>query len=451
MRRLFGRLDGWLFALALLVAAGAIGYLSTRHAWVADWTAGGRASLSAESRAVLGKLDGPVEIVSYANPQGDLRATIAGFVERYRRVKSDLTLRFVDPEQDPAKMRELGITVDGAIIVHYRGREQRLDELSERSLTNALERLARGGGRIVAFVTGDGERRADGQANADMGTFMAQLESRGMRAVPLNFAQVTQVPEHTDLVVLASPTLALAPGAVRALVDYVGNGGNLLWLTEPAQSDLNLAPLADALGLRVLPGVLVDGGGAALGLKDPRMIALGAYPPHAITRGFVLTTLFPQVAALAQVNRNDWAVQGFLQSGPQSWTEFQPIGNDASSTIRYDAAAGELKGPLEFGLALTRLSPSPDKSQQRVVVIGDGDFLSNTFLGNGGNRALGERVFDWLLGDDALVSLPPRGAPDRTLDISQGELNVLSLGFMVGLPLALLAIGGLLTWRRRRR
>jgi ABC-type uncharacterized transport system involved in gliding motility auxiliary subunit len=144
-------------------------------------------------------------------------------------------------------------------------------------------------------------------------------------------------------------------------------------------------------------------------------------------------------------------VQGFLQSGPQSWTEFQPIGNDASSTIRYDAAAGELKGPLEFGLALTQLSPSPDKSQQRVVVIGDGDFLSNTFLGNGGNRALGERVFDWLLGDDALVSLPPRGAPDRTLDISQGELNVLSLGFMVGLPLALLAIGGLLTWRRRRR
>jgi ABC-type uncharacterized transport system involved in gliding motility auxiliary subunit len=400
---------------------------------------------------VLGKLDGPVEIVSYANPQGDLRRTIAGFLERYRRVKSDLTLRFVDPQQDPAKMRELGITVDGAIIVHFGNREQRLDELSERSLTNALERLARGGERIVAFATGDGERRADGQANADLGTFMAQLESRGMRAVPLNFAQVTAVPQHTDLVVLASPSLPLEAGAVRALVDYLANGGNLLWLTEPANSDLNLAPLADALGLRVLPGVLVDGSGAALGLKDPRLIALGAYPPHAITRGFLLTTLFPQVAALAQVNRNDWAVQDFLESGPQSWTEFQPIGNDGSSTIRFDAAAGELKGPLAFGLALSRLSPSPDKSQQRVVVVGDGDFLSNTFLGNGGNRALGERVFDWLLGDDALVSLPPRGAPDRVLEITQAELNALSLGFLIGLPVLLLLVGGVLTWRRRRR
>ncbi|UGB45346.1 GldG family protein [Frateuria edaphi] len=451
MRTLFGRLDGWLFALALLVGAGAVGYLTTRHVFVADWTAGGRASLSPGSRAVLGQLHGPVEIVSYANPQGDLRPTIAGFLERYRRVKPDLTLRFVDPQQDPAKMRELGITVDGAIIVHYGNREQRLDELSERSLTNALERLARGGERIVAFVTGDGERRADGQANADLGTFMAQLESRGMRAVPLNFAQVTAVPQHTDLVVLASPSLPLEAGAVRALVDYLANGGNLLWLTEPANSDLNLAPLADALGLRVLPGVLVDGGGAALGLKDPRLIALGAYPPHAITRGFLLTTLFPQVAALAQVNRNDWAVQDFLESGPQSWTEFQPIGNDGSSTIRFDAAAGELKGPLAFGLALSRLSPSPDKSQQRVVVVGDGDFLSNTFLGNGGNRALGERVFDWLLGDDALVSLPPRGAPDRVLEITQAELNALSLGFLIGLPVLLLLVGGVLTWRRRRR
>ena len=53
----------------------------------------------------------------------------------------------------------------------------------------------------------------------------------------------------------------------------------------------------------MLPGVLVDGSGAALGLHDPRMIALGDYPAQAITRGFTLTTLFPQVSALAQVGR----------------------------------------------------------------------------------------------------------------------------------------------------
>ena len=449
MRRI-RRLDGWLFAAALFAAAGAIGYLAYRHDAVVDWSHDGRSSLSAESRAVLDTLHGPVEIVSYANPQGDLRQTVSAFMERYQRFKRDLTLRFVDPQQDPAKMRELGITVDGALILRYQKREERLDELSERSLTNALERLARGGERIVAFVTGDGERRADGKANADVSTFMAQLENRGMRAVPLNFSQVTAVPQHTDLVVLASPTLALPQGAVKALTDYVAGGGNLLWLTEPGNEDLGLQPLADALGVHILPGVLVDGQGAALGLQDPRLITLGDYPPHAITRGLALTTLFPQVSALALSRKGDWDVQPFLRSSAQSWTEFQPIDNAHPSSIRYDADAGELKGPLDFGLTFTRLSPSPDKSEQRVAVIGDGDFLSNTFLGNGGNRALGERVFDWMLGDDALVNLPPRGAPDRALQISQGQLNAVTLGFLIGLPLALLALGGAIAWRRRR-
>ena len=450
MARFFRHLNGWLFALVLLLAAGAIGYLTTRHDHVSDWTFGGRASLSPESRAVLASLHSPVEIVSYANPQSDLRHTVAGFVERYERAKPDLSLRFVDPQQDPAAMRELGITVDGALILHYQGREQRLDELSERSLTNALERLARGGERIVAFVSGDGERRPDEKGNADLGMFMAQMETRGMRAVPLNFAQVTAVPQHTDLVVLASPELALPDGAVKALTDYVANGGNLLWLSEPANDDLHLQPLADTLGIRVLPGVLVDGQGAALGLKDPRMLALGDYPQHAITRGFQLTTLFPQVSALAMAARTDWKVSPFLRSSAQSWTEFKPIDNSQASTIAYDAGAGELKGPLDFGFALSRLSPSPDKAEQRVVVIGDGDFLSNTFLGNGGNRALGERIFDWLLGDDALVNLPPRGAPDRLLQITQAQLSTVTLGFLIVLPLLLLLLGGFIVWRRRR-
>ena len=451
MHNVFRRLDGWLFVLLLVLACAAIGYLGTRYAYQADWTANGRISLSAQSRAVLKQMDGPVEVVSYASPQGNLRQTIADFLRRYQAVKPDFSLRFVDPQLDPAKMRELGITVDGALIVHFKGHQQRLDELSERSLTNALERLLRGNDRIVAFVTGDGERHANGKANADLGTFMGQIEASGLRAVPLNFTQVGAVPGHTDLVVLASPTVPLAPAAVQALVNYVQTGGNLLWLTDPSNQDMGLAPLAKALGMVVLPGVLVDGSGAALGLHDPRLIALGSYPIQHITRGFTLTTVFPQVSALARTNDSEWAATPFLRSSPQSWTEFKPIDNSKPSDIHFDPSSGELKGPLDFGFALTRLSPSPDKSEQRVVVIGDGDFLSNTFLGNGGNRALGVRVFDWLLGDDKLVDLPPRGAPDRLLEISQGELNGLSFGFLIALPLLLLLIGGAIVWRRRRR
>jgi ABC-type uncharacterized transport system involved in gliding motility auxiliary subunit len=432
-------LNGWLFALLVLIGAGAVGFLTSRHAFLSDWTYRSRASVPPETRAILAKLDGPVDIVSYASPQGDLRESVATALKRYQQVKPDLHLSFVDPQQDPAAMRNLGITVDGELILHYRDREQRLETLTELTLTDAFERLVRGSDRIVAFVTGDGERRADGQANADFGTFMSQLEHSGMRAVPLNFSQVTSVPDRTDLVVLASPQAALSAGAAKALSDYIANGGNLLWLADPGNQDPGLQPLADALGIRVLPGVVIDASNAALGLKDPRMIALGDYPPSTITRGFTFATLFPEVAPLAQTRKSDWKIDPVLRTSPQA--TMQSLDSTSSAA---------LKGPLDFGFALSRLSPSPAKSEQRVVVIGNGDFLSNSFLGNGGNRALGERIFNWLLGDDQLLSMPPRGAPDRALNVSQAELDVLSIGFIVALPLLLLVIGGVIAWRRRR-
>jgi ABC-type uncharacterized transport system involved in gliding motility auxiliary subunit len=433
------RLNGWLFAILILLGALAIGFLTARHDHVADWTYHRRASVSPQTRTVLSKFDGPVDIVSYASRQGDLRQSIATALQRYQQAKPDLHLSFIDPQQDPAATRKLGITVDGELILHYRDHQQRLDTLSERSFTDALQRLLRGSDRIVAFVTGDGERRADGVANADLGTFMSQMEQSGMRAVPLNFSQVTAVPEQTDLVVLAGPQAALSPGATKALIDYVGNGGNLLWLADPGNLDNSLQPIADALGIRVLPGELIDSSSSALGLKDPRMIALGDYPPAAITRGFTLTTLFPEVAPLAQARENGWKLEPFLRSSPQASTQSLDGG-----------AATPMKGPLDFGFALSRLSPSPAKSEQRVVVIGNGDFLSNSYLGNGGNRALGERIFNWLLGDDQLISMPSRSAPDRVLNISQGELSALSIGYMLVLPLLLLVIGGVIAWRRRR-
>jgi hypothetical protein len=441
----------WLGAALLLAIAGCLAFLSTRWSVTADATAGARASLPAASRQLLDHLPGAMKVTCYASPASGLRPTVAAFVARYRRFKPDIALSFVDPEKDPAAMREAGISVDGEIVLDYHGHQQHLLELSDVAFGNALARLARGGERIVAFVTGDGERRADGQANADMGTFVGQLEQRGLRAVPLNFSQVTQVPEHTDLVVLASPLVALPAGAVKALTDYLAEGGNFLWLTEPDARDLGLAPLASALDVAVLPGMLVDGQGAALGLKDPRVVATGAYPPHAITAGFTLTTLFPQVAALAKTGGTQWQATPILASGPQSWNELQAIDDAQVSTIRYDAELGERKGPLDFGLALSRLSPNPTRREQRAVVIGDGDFLSNSFLGNGGNRAFGQRVFDWLLGDDVLAGLPARPAPDRHLALTQTGLDVFAAVFLLALPLVLLIVGAVVARRRWRR
>ena len=446
------RLAATIHLALIALAAILVAFLSTRFGFEQDWSRAQGASLSTASVAMLKTLDAPVEIVSYASRQGGLRAIIADFVERYRRAKPDVTLRFVDPDADPEAMRAAGVSVDGELDIRYRNRSERLKVLSETELSNALLRLSRARERIVAFLEGEGERQPLGKANADLGQFVAGLADRGLRAVPLPLANTGKVPENADLVVVANPRVALAPAAASELVDYVDRGGNLLWLTEPDET-AGLDALAKALSIRVLPGTVVDAGGSAFGLTDPSFVALAKYPAHAITKGFLLTTLLPQPAALAQLANPAWDVKPILASSDKSWNETGHIpkaGEDAD-TIRQDGDAGEIPGPLDLGFALSRLSPRPDKREQRVVVIGDGDFLSNSFLGNGGNREFGQRVFDWLTGDDEQIAVPDRSAPDRALAMTQAGLGVLSVAFLVGLPLLLAGSGAIIWWRRRRR
>jgi ABC-type uncharacterized transport system involved in gliding motility auxiliary subunit len=449
MRERFGNA---LQVLLVIAIASLIAFLSTRFGFEQDWSHAHSASLGDASIALLKTLDAPVEVTSYARRQGSLRAVIADFVDRYRRAKPDLGLRFVDPDADPNAMREADVKVDGELDIRYKGRSERLKVLSETEFSNALLRLSRARERIVAFLEGEGERQPLGKANADLGQFVATLTERGLRAVPLPLANTGRVPENADLVVIANPQVKLPAAVAAELVDYVARGGNLLWLTEPNEN-VGLDDLAKALALRALPGTIVDGSGQAFGLGDPSFVAMDHYPPHAITKDFTLTALFPQTAALAQLADAHWDVKSILRSSAKSWNETGriPKAGENADTIRQDADAGEIPGPLDLGFALSRVSPRPDKREQRVVVIGDGDFLSNAYLGNGGNREFGQRVFDWLLGDDAQIAIADKSAPDRELNLSQAALTALALGFLLALPLLLALSGGLIWWRRRRR
>ena len=437
--------QGWLYALLCVVIAVCLAALSARFGFTADWSAGARATITPQSRSLLEQLHGPLEVTSYARP-GTLRTKTRLLIDRYARFKHDIALKFVDPDLDPVATQDADIAADGELILTWNGRSQHVTQLDEPSFSDALVRLARGGDKLVAFVTGDGERDANGKNPADLGLFVQRLSTRGVRALPLDLAEAAEVPRNTDLVVLASPQATLLPSAVQKLEDYVANGGNLLWLTEPGADDLGLAPLAQALGIKRLPGMLLDAQSTS-GVGDPRVLVAARYPTQTLTDDFNINTLFPRVAALAALSGAAWNVQPILQSSARSWNQTTPVD---PAHAAFDPDSSELKGPLSFGYALSRLSPSPDKNQQRAVVIGDGDFLSNAYLADAGNLAFGERVVDWLLGDDALASAP-QAAPDTVVKPTRAELAALTFGYLIALPIILILVGLAISGRRRRR
>jgi ABC-type uncharacterized transport system involved in gliding motility auxiliary subunit len=450
-RRLW--LQNLLFLLLFGLVIGLLAWLSTRYAIQADWTAGGRNTLSEPSRTLLARLDGPVRITGYARDNPTLREGIGRLVERYRRYKPDLVLAFVNPDLLPDRVRELGVTLDGELYVEYRGRGEKVQQLSEQALTLALQRLSRQQDRVVLFLDGHGERKPLGVANYDMGTFGRELEQIGIQVRSLDLSKEQHIPAAAALV-LAGPQRLLPPGEIQTLLDYVGQGGNLLWLLEPADPS-GLQPLAVALGIAMLPGVVVDADTPRLGIKNPAFLPIADYGPHPITESLRSPALLPLAVALAIRPPGGWKAAVLLESQSRSWTETSPL----DGPIQFDPDTSEQSGPLTVGAALFRPRPvaSTDAGdpraafEQRVVVIGDGDFLSNTYLGNGANLELGVLILNWLTLDDAPIIVRPRAVPDPNLDLSDNALALIAAVFLIVLPGSLLASGWLIWFHRRRR
>ena len=186
-----------LFPVCLATLVGFSAWLSSQHRFQWDWSAGARNSLSISSQTLLARLKHPVNITAYASDKEILRKRIRETLDRYRRYKHDLTVRFVDPESVPNEIRRLGIGTDGELRIEYDDRVQHVSEHTEQAITNALNRVARAGERWIVFVTGHGERDMLGEANHDLGEFGESLGERGFRVQPITLSEVQEIPANT--------------------------------------------------------------------------------------------------------------------------------------------------------------------------------------------------------------------------------------------------------------
>lgn len=440
-QRLRQRLEGLLFYLLLATAIGLAGWVSQRYQAVFDWSDQARNSLSSASRQLLSRLEAPLLIRSFAPDNPQLRQRIQAVIEPYQRVHPAITLEFINPSLQPELTRELGIRRSGELQLSYQGRSENLSVLNEQQISNSIQRLLQQGQRWIATIEGHGERRLNGQANHDLGDFGAALRRKGYRIQPLQLAEQPVIPRNTALLVIAGPRVDYLPGEMAVIRDYLQQGGNLLWLTDPGPQH-GIPGLLSHLDLKILPGTVVDANAASLGLDNPAIALVTQFPDHPATNRFRLVTLYPFAAALKANPADGWQATPLLRTQPGSWNETGELVGE----LQRDAEHGEEAGPLTLGYAFSR--QLADRSQ-RLLVLGDGDFLSNSYLGNGGNLDLGLNLVRWLGADDNLLDIPARTAPDTRLNLSRATGAVIGLGFLFVLPLLLIATGLLIWWRRR--
>jgi gliding motility-associatede transport system auxiliary component len=438
-------LQNLLFVALLLACVGLIGSLARAHRVQWDLTSSARHTLSQASVDILKSLAGPVTITAYATEQdprlGDVRKLIRDFLAPYQRVKPDLVLHFVDPTEQPKLAQAAGVQSNGEMVVEYGTKREHLTLLSEQALTNLLTRVARDAERLVMYLDGHGERKLDGAANHDLGEFGRQLRNKGFRLAGLNLPIAQEVPANVSVLVISNPRVPLLEGEVDKLLAYADRGGNLLWLIDPETVD-GLQPLAEKLRINLMPGTVVDP--AAQQLSAPATWALGGiYGNHAITRDFSLVTVFPFARQIVVEDTDEWSQTPLVDVAPRGWVETGSL----EGSPKFDKNR-DTPGPVTIAEALSRNRKDRD---QRVVVVGNGAFLSNAYLGNGGNLDLGINMVNWLAGDERLIAIQPRPTFDSGLSLTRNAALVITVGLLIVLPIVFLVAGVAVWWQRRRR
>ncbi len=446
--RLQLRIQSSLFIILFIGLVGTLAWLSTQYSFSIDLTASQSNSLSLPTQRLLKGIQHPVKITAFVSPANNIKDSIDAIFNRYHDLQPLIEYSSVNPDFVPDQLRDLNIQRDGEVVIEVNGRQENLQQITESSITNALARLTREAERWVMFIEGHGERDAYGAANYDLQLFGSRLAEKGFEIQPVNLMQSTTVPDNTDILVIADAATALLPGEIDMIKHYVEAGGNLLWLADISQDD-SLDTLAEQLELEFLPGVIVDPRTQVLGLSRVDFALVADYPRHAITNQLKALTLFPRAQAMQfHGEQSDWQAVPLLATQARSWNE---VGELKGQITQGDQNA-EVAGPLNLGYSLERSVQKEDGSlqTQRVVVVGDADFLSNQYLGNGSNLDLGLNLFNWLSHDDNLIAISPRSATDTKLELSSNSQLFIALTFLLLLPIALLA-AGIRIWLVRRK
>jgi len=440
------RIQYLVFIVLLLSIAGAVAWLSTDYNIRSDWTAGKRNSLTDDTIKLLKNVSGPLTIRSYQSDDASIRQAVTEILGRYQQHKENLQFKLLNPDLDIEQSKQDGITRYGQTVISYNQQQEVIDALNEQNIANALLRLSREIKPVLFFLQGHGERNPTDTSAIGYSNLSRELQSNGFSLRALHLLRDTPTPDDGTLIIAGAANKIL-PGEIEQIQDYLQQGGNMLWLQDPGVAD-EFKSISELLKIDFINGVVVDTDPQlreVLRLSHPAKLPIISYKLHPITKNMQNFTLFVTAAAMNIKQNSDWQTTPILLTQKSSWAETQGFILD----VEYNQNSGDTLGPLAIGLALQKTLADQPNKQQRIVVIGDSDYLSNNNLGHGANLDFTLNIMNWLSKDEELISINTKTAPDLKLELSDTEIAVIGFGFLLVLP-GLLLLTGIFVWLKRR-
>jgi len=440
----------WLYTLVVIAALVLVNWLANRYNKTYDTTSNKRFTLSQETQKVVKGLKQNATITYIDKASGFNQAK--GMLDRYSNLSPKIRIQYIDYQKQPTVARAFGLRYPGTAYIEVGQRREEAKAVTEEGITGAFLKDLKGV-RKVCVVSGSQEHSLDGTDSNGLSQFKTLVERDNYQIQSITLVDKTAVPSDCNVLLVAGPSSDYPPNEVTAIKNYVENGGRAMILLDPpldfksehiAENE-GLAALLQSWGITEDKDLVLEQNpmGQLFGF-GPEIPLVSSYESHPIVNDLKNAfTGFP-VARSLQVKNTDKVTNQKLFS-----TSGNAIATSKLATNEVNPSdPNNKKGPFVLGVAGTYNTGKPNTSGRLVVICSSG-FLDNGMLGFQSNRDLALNSINWLSSDEDLISIRPKEAEDRRLNVTQRQMNVFAYSTLIAFPLMVI-IGGVSIFLKRR-
>jgi ABC-type uncharacterized transport system involved in gliding motility auxiliary subunit len=387
-----------------------------------------------------------------------------------------LQVKTIDPDRHPSLAQTAGVKFYNAALLEAEGRQIVVHSTDEREIALGIQKILREHIVTLCFMQGHGEYASTnyefhthieelggGDAGHShggdtsvvettahgMGRFRTSLEALGYDVREIVPATDGVIDASCNVVIDGGPRTPYSEIEAKALERYLHLGGAALLLY-----DLEFRPIASLddvlrrIGVKLTNKVVADSNQHYAG--DPEMVAVTSYEPHPATRGLSLA-FFPGVRALEQTTTIAGTSVSRLFSSSNDSTSAHMIADHPHSETHISHSHSHDPAPSEHILAIASEGRLDAQSPGtfRVIVVGDSDFVSNSFYPYMSNNRLALALVRWLALEADQVPVAARIPMRRTVELNKEQQRIIFLLLVITLPLAVAMLGFFVWWKRR--
>jgi ABC-2 type transport system permease protein len=365
----------------------------------------------------------------------------------------------------------------------------------EYLLTSKIRKITGKGRGKVGIVQGFGSP----DVNQEMGQ-VAQVIREQYELADVDLEQGEDLPTGLSALLVVAPSRPLSDWALSRIDTFLAQGGGLAVYAAGAEADLQSQSAHDTedpfggllsdWGVRIDHDLVGDPHNVRITVAQRRGIFtfqnMVDYPyiplmDHLSKANPVVRDLesvfLPFVSTVDAKPVDGVTDVPLVQSSPESWKATAPYDVRALVPTGERRVPPRAGGPYTVAVAAegtfasryagkTVQQPGPDGDKPvavpavtpgkgRLIVVGSGEFMRETYLMNGENMPFVMNGIDWLARDEGLIALRSRGVTDRPLEkVSDTTREGIKTADILG-GAVLLVLIGLVRWKlrqgRRRR